>query len=77
MNVNVWCESDQGLLGVERITNIEIELDDGRCDNELSKQVFNKLAELEYFTEEEGWINCIKRDVAKEVGCNVADVEVI
>ena len=77
MNVQVWCESDQGLLGVERITLIQIELPNGSIDNKLSAKVFNQLADREYFTEESGWKNRVKEDVANEVGCNISDVEIV
>ena len=77
MHICVWCESDQELLGVERITKIEIERTEGNCDAELSLKVHNKLAGKEYFTDEDDWRDLIKQDIVKEVGCNIADVEII
>ncbi len=75
MNVQVWCESDQGLVGVERITCVHIELEDGSSNDELASKVYNRLAGKEYFTEGTDWKNEVKKNVAGEIGCKVTDIE--
>ena len=77
MHVKINCESDQNLLGVERIMHVEIELPDGKCNDELSMEVFNKLAEKEYFTEDDDWKKEVEQDVAEIIKCKITDIEFV
>ncbi len=76
MNIKVACSSNQGLSGVARIDTIDIEMSDGKSNNELSDRIFNTLAEREYFVENDGWEKQLKKDIVEITRCDLNDIEI-
>lgn len=76
MVVEVKFESDQGLEGIVRIAEINIENEDGKKEYALEKEVWNKLSDKEYNTNTDEWEKECKLDISRIVGCNIEDVTV-
>ena len=77
MKIKIQCASDQNLIGVERIVDIYVESENYNDEKIIADKIFDTLAEKEYFTEDKGWKNNVKRDVAKVIKCDIEDIEVI
>lgn len=76
MVVEAKFESDQGLEGIVRIAEINIENEDGKKEYALEKEVWNKLSDKEYNTNTDEWEKECKLDISRIVGCNIEDVTV-
>ena len=77
MVVKAKFESDQGLEGIVRIAEINIENEDGKKECALENEVWNKLSDKEYNTNIDEWEKECKLDISRIVGCNVKDVTVL
>ena len=72
--IRVWYESDQKLEGVVRIS--EVDVDDLGDSDKVENEIFNKLAEREYFTEVPNWSDEIKKDISNLIGCSSDVIEI-
>lgn len=76
MAIKVECSSDQGLIGVVRITDVSIEWFQENS-NDMETKVMNALADVEYFTEDKDWESDVKEDVARVLKCDTTEIEVV
>lgn len=76
MVVEAKFNSDQGLEGIVRIAEIDIENEDGTKEYALEEEVWNKLSDKEYNTNIDEWEKECKLDILRIVGCNIEDITV-
>lgn len=74
----IFSEDREKMIGVCRITELEIEYKNDVSDEIKSKvetQIFNYFAGKEYFTENDNWKEDAKNDISIYVGISNVDVE--
>ena len=77
MEIKVKCFSDQGLEGIVRICEMDIEDNKINNDKATNDKVFNVLGQKEYNTTKDNWREEVVNDIRVCIGDITEDIDVI